>query len=227
MREKTLFSRLVDLIKTRQEEIKDGGVTTDKGIPIHPSDRGVTFRDENNNDFFFSLFKLNKLLIQMQHLLLSKSITAEIQISKFGYVSLALDVVGIKDKQYVDLYLSVNEEGKLMARFGKTSSPVNSYDKLIDIINGKIKLEAERGKPFLLDKGQPIRIGGFFSRVDKVSEDSVVENMGQMRLNVSLTPSIVLRPKSLKERTETNPENTSGTPENKQQEIYNELFNSN
>ena len=219
---KTLFSRLVDLIKTRQEEIKDGGVTTDKGIPIHPSDRGVTFRDENNNDFFLSL--LTNTANPDATFALSKSITAEIQISKFGYVSLALDVVGIKDKQYVDLYLSVNEEGKLMARFGKTSSPVNSYDKLIDIINGKIKLEAERGKPFLLDKGQPIRIGGFFSRVDKVSEDSVVENMGQMRLNVSLTPSIVLRPKSLKERTETNPENTSGTPENKQQEIYNELL---
>jgi hypothetical protein len=112
-----------------------------------------------------------------------------------------------------------------MARFGDKSSEINSYDKLIKLINDKIKFEAEnRGKTFLLDKGQPIRIGGFFSRVDKVSEDSVVENMGEMRLNVSLTPSIVLRPKSLKERTETNPENTPGTPQNKQQEIYNELL---
>jgi hypothetical protein len=215
---KTLFSRLVDLIKTRQEEIKDGGVTTDKGTPIHPTERGATFRDENNNDFFVSL--LTNTPSPDETFALSKSITAEIQISKLGYVSLALDVAGIKDKQYVDLYLSVNEDGKLMARFGNTSSPVNSYDKLIEIINGKIKLEAERGKTFLLDKGQPIRIGGFFSRVDKVSEDSVVENMGEMRLNVSLTPSIVLRPKNLKEKTETSPENTQGTPQNEQQEIY-------
>jgi hypothetical protein len=219
---KTLFNRLVDLIKTRQEEIESSEKTTDKGNKIHPSDRGVTFRDENNNDFFLSL--LTNTANPDATFALSKSITAEIQISKFGYVSLALDVVGIKDKQYVDLYLSVNEQGTLMARFGKTSSPVNSYDKLIEIINGKIKLEAERGKTFLLDKGQPIRIGGFFSRVDKVSEDSVVENMGEMRLNVSLTPSIVLRPKNLKEKTETSPENTQGTPQNEQQEIYNKLL---
>jgi hypothetical protein len=216
---KTLFSRLVDLIKTRQEEIKDGGVTTDKGTPIHPSDRGATFRDESNNDFFVSL--LTNTPSPDNKFALSKSITAEIQISKLGYVSLALDVAGIENKQYVNLYLSVNEEGKLIAQFGKTSSPVNSYDKLIEIINGKIKFEAEkRGKTFLLDKGQPIRIGGFFSRVDKVSEDSVVENMGEMRLNVSLTPSIVLRPKNLKEKTETSPENTQGTPQNEQQKIY-------
>jgi len=220
---KTLFSRLVDLIKTRQEEIKDGGVTTDKGTPIHPSDRGATFRDENNNDFFVSL--LTNTPSPDGKFALSKSITAEIQISKLGYVSLALDIPGTEKKEYVSLYLSVNEEGKLMARFGDKSSEINSYDKLIKLINDKIKFEAEnRGKTFLLDKGQPIRIGGFFSRVDKVSEDSVVENMGEMRLNVSLTPSIVLRPKSLKERTETNPENTPGTPENRQKEIYSELL---
>ena len=219
---KTLFSRLVDLIKTRQEEIKDGGVTTDKGTPIHPSDRGVTFRDENNNDFFLSL--LTNTPNPDGTFALSKSITAEIQISKLGYVSLALDVPGTEKKEYVSLYLSVNEEGKLMARFGDKSSEINSYDKLIKLINDKIKFEAEnRGKTFLLDKGQPIRIGGFFSRVDKVSEDSVVENMGEMRLNVSLTPSIVLRPKSLTEKTGTNPENTTGTPQNEQNEIYNTL----
>ena len=219
---KTLFSRLVDLIKTRQGEVESSEKTTDKGIKIHPTERGATFRDENNNDFFVSL--LTNTPSPDGKFALSKSITAEIQISKLGYVSLALDVAGTENKQYVNLYLSVNEDGKLMARFGDKSSEINSYDKLIKLINDKIKFEAEkRGKTFLLDKGQPIRIGGFFSRVDKVSEDSVVENMGEMRLNVSLTPSIVLRPKNLKEKTETSPENTPGTPQNEQQEIYNEL----
>lgn len=202
-----LLGSIIELIEEQNSKLVEVTKADAKTSRETKDGTGVTLKDENNNDIFLSLLTQNKN--EQGKFIPDKNYRVEFTVNKFGKptVVLSTSVAGAK-KIYIDLDIFV-KDGKLYTKFGDKSSPITSYSALIDRINKKIKFYSESKYPELLSNGLPYTVGGFFNRVDSVNEESVLENLGNLRVNATLTRNIYFSPKTKQAASNTRPSGVS------------------
>ena len=217
-----LLDSIIELIEEQNSKLEE--VTKDDGKTSRETKdgTGVTLKDENNNDIFLSLLTQNKN--EQGKFILDKNYRVEFTVNKYGKptVVLSTSVAGAK-KIYIDLDIFV-KEGKLYAKFGDKSSPITSYSDLIDRINKKIEFYSVKKYPELLSNGLPYKIGGFFNRVDSVNEEGVLENLGNLRVNATLTRNIYFSPKTKQAASNTRPSGVSAEAVATSNDAYNSFL---
>ena len=208
-----LLDSIIELIEEQNSKLvavtKSNGTTsreTEDGL-------GVTLKDENNNDIFLSLLTQNKN--EQGKFIPDKNYRVEFTVNKYGEATIVLStkVVG-SEKKYINLGVVV-KDGKLYAKYGTTLSPITTYSALTDRINNRLSFKAinpDNGAikdPELLSNGLPYKVGGFFNRVDSVNEEGVLENLGNLRVNATLTRNIYFSPKTKQAASNTRPSGVS------------------
>jgi hypothetical protein len=217
-----LLDSIIELIEEQNSKLVEVTKADGKTSRETQDGTGVTLKDENNNDIFLSLLTQNKN--EQGKFIPDKNYRVEFTVNKFGKptVVLSTSVAGAK-KIYIDLDIFVKDE-KLYAKFGDKSSPITSYSDLIDRINKKIEFYSESKYPELLSNGLPYKVGGFFNRVDSVNEENILENLGNLRVNATLTRNIYFSPKTKQAESNTRPSGVSAEAAATSNDAYNSFL---
>jgi hypothetical protein len=217
-----LLDSIIELIEEQNSKLVEVTKSEGKTSRETQDGTGVTLKDENNNDIFLSLLTQNKN--EQGKFIPDKNYRVEFTVNKYGRptVVLSTSVAGAK-KIYIDLDIFV-KEGKLYAKFGDKSTPITSYSDLIDRINKKIEFYSESKYPELLSNGLPYKVGGFFNRVDSVNEENILENLGNLRVNATLTRNIYFSPKTKQAANNTRPSGVSAEAVATSNDAYNSIL---
>jgi len=208
-----LLDSIIELIEEQNSKLVEVTKSDGKTSRETKDGLGVTLKDENNNDIFLSLLTQNKN--EQGKFIPDKNYRVEFTVNKYGEATIVLStkVVG-SEKKYINLGVVV-KNGKLYAKYGTTLSPITTYSALTDRINNRLSFKAINPKngaindPELLSNGLPYTVGGFFNRVDSVNEEGILENLGNLRVNATLTRNIYFSPKTKQAASNTRPSGVS------------------
>jgi hypothetical protein len=223
-----LLDSIIELIEEQNSKLVEVPKSDGKTSRETQDGLGVTLKDENNNDIFLSLLTQNKN--EQGKFIPDKNYRVEFTVNKYGEATIVLStkVVG-SEKKYINLGVVV-KDGKLYAKYGTTLRPITTYSALTDRINNRLSFKAinpENGAindPELLSNGLPYKVGGFFNRVDSVNEENILENLGNLRVNATLTRNIYFSPKTKQAASNTRPSGVSAEAVATSNDAYNSIL---